>query len=310
MLYYGFSERRAAALRVMTPVQNRPLEPGMPAATAMETSVTNPIPGSDPSPIARTEFDPSCQCAIVYVQGHLDETTAPAFRDSLYAGIESGWRDIIVELGSTRGVGSVGVGALLCAARRFGDERGRIVLANCSPAVGGLLEMAGVHTLFPLFADVDAARAALFTTVAQAFEPIPENSASLRRWLRERTAPLEMTPTERDAIEAAASEAFNNAVEHASPQKSSLVTARVYIGSSFTVELEDEGPGFEARQYFAVDPESLPIDNIGLGIHVMRNLMDRVEFIAGEAGTTESPAGTTVRLVKRLLAVPARKKVK
>ncbi|HET6384109.1 MAG TPA: ATP-binding protein [Armatimonadota bacterium] len=251
-------------------------------------------------PGLRINLDPSYQGAVLYVSGYLDEVSVPPFREALYEAILRGYRDIIVDLSDTNGVSSVGIGALFCGLRRFGEERGRIVLSGCRPPLKQLLGMSGVLGRFPLYASTDEARSALFSTVTQTFQATRGSSAALRPWLRTAMAPLKMTPTETSAVEAAASEAFVNAIKHAARDRSSVIIVRLMLGSCLTVEVQDRGPGFEARQYFATNPETLHTGARGLGIHVMRNLMDRVEFIAGASSTEEAPAGTTVRLVKRL----------
>jgi anti-sigma regulatory factor (Ser/Thr protein kinase) len=76
------------------------------------------------------------------------------------------------------------------------------------------------------------------------------------------------------------------------------------VGSAVTVEIHDDGPGFEARQYIAADPSVPNTSAVGLGIYLMRSLMDQVEFIVGSSDGSDLPPGTTVRLVKRMAQSP------
>ena len=257
-------------------------------------------PTEEQSSVVQLEIDTYYPCAIVHASGLLDEGSVPAFRDVLYNAMDRGYRDLIVEMSEVRGISSVGISAFLCAIRRFENERGRIALVGCSPSVADVFRIVGLDQLFLIYPDLDRARSALFQAITQKFEPILENGAKFRSWLRSLIASVSPSATEMDGVEAAASEGFFNAVQHTSPRKDSIITVRVFLGSAVTVEIEDQGPGFEARQYFAADPSCLPAGARGLGIYVMRNLMDQVEFVAGVSGTPDSPAGTTVRLVKRL----------
>ena len=251
--------------------------------------------GAEAVPDVRVALDPTYQCAVLYVVGPLDELHTPRFRQVLYDVLGLGYRDIILHLGETTCVSSVGIGAWICGLRRLGSERGRIVLVSCRPTLERILSMSGVLRLFPLYESEGAAREALFRVVTRIIEPSRENCASLRSWLQNTTSELGLTALEQATVEAAASEAFSNAVEHAA-SKTNPVTVRVVMGSSLVVEIQDHGPGFEARQYFAADPGSLGSSPGGVGIHVMRHLMDQVEFTTGPS----SSGGTTVRLVKRL----------
>ena len=92
-------------------------------------------------------------------------------------------------------------------------------------------------------------------------------------------------------LELAVGEACANALRHGSP-RGELDEIRIRCmrsGRALIVEVSDNGCGF--------DPDSVPAPVLGdfgesgMGIFLMRTLVDSVEFKFG--------AGTTVRLVKR-----------
>ena len=262
-----------------------------------------PLAALQPASV-RLEIDAASQCAVFWASGDLDESSVPAFRSCLHDAIARGCRDLIIDVGEVVSIVPTYVSMIVCGLRRFGNDRGRVVLTRCPPPVEALLRKLRIAEVAPVYADVPAARSAMFQIATHVFEPFREQSARLRSWLRCATAGHDLNVAEQEAIEAAASEAFANAVQHAAPTRDSTITVRVCLGSNLVIEVQDQGSGFEAKQYFAADPALLHTGARGLGIHVMRNLMQQVEFVAGSSGD-EMP-GTTVRLIQRLQAPPPR----
>lgn len=254
--------------------------------------------GSETTTIC-TKLDPSYPLAILYPSGCMDEGGALPLLEAIHGVIDDGYRDIVVEMSRTDGATGAFISALMRARSRFGSDRGRIVLAG--PASLTLLPGgAPLPQELASFPDVEAARATLFQVSERQLAPMRENTVRLRTWLRTLTAPLNIEIGDRERIEAAASEAFANAVQHATPQKDMPLHIRVALGSVVLVEVHDRGAGFQARQYFTVNPALLHTGARGLGIYVMRHLMDAVEFVSGGGESSDSETGTIVRLVKRL----------
>jgi serine/threonine-protein kinase RsbW len=90
-------------------------------------------------------------------------------------------------------------------------------------------------------------------------------------------------------LELAVGEALANAVEHGHALGGSIEVRASCRNEVFTVEVKDDGRGFTTWENPAAAPraESSPR---GFGIHIMRALVDRVEFLDG---------GTRVVLTKR-----------
>jgi anti-sigma regulatory factor (Ser/Thr protein kinase) len=91
-------------------------------------------------------------------------------------------------------------------------------------------------------------------------------------------------------FEIAIGEALANAAEHGHVDGATFaVHARVDAAGALTVEVKDDGPGFAGwnDESFVKPASSAPR---GLGIVIMRKLMDRVEYTDG---------GSCVRLFKR-----------
>ncbi|HXW51594.1 MAG TPA: ATP-binding protein [Candidatus Acidoferrales bacterium] len=91
-------------------------------------------------------------------------------------------------------------------------------------------------------------------------------------------------------ITLAVGEACNNAAEHGHVVAGSFSVGCTYEGDEFVVEVVDRGSGFDPQgKGECRDPEKLGMR--GLGIFIMRSLMDDICF-------TMQKAGTTVRLTK------------
>lgn len=91
-------------------------------------------------------------------------------------------------------------------------------------------------------------------------------------------------------IALAVGEACNNAAEHGHVPSGHFRIGCTFDGVDLTIEIADNGSGFDIKQV----PESIRRDVVdrGMGIFLMRTLMDRVEHDC-------SGNGTIVRLVKR-----------
>lgn len=109
-----------------------------------------------------------------------------------------------------------------------------------------------------------------------------------------KTLALQLDFTYGDAcdIELAVGEVCTNAVEHVSTTTcDEMVVCFVVEEEHLTVEIRDDGPGFDADSIGEVDPDLEP--DCGLGITVVRAVMDTVDI------NSQSGCGTVVRMSKR-----------
>jgi anti-sigma regulatory factor (Ser/Thr protein kinase) len=99
-----------------------------------------------------------------------------------------------------------------------------------------------------------------------------------------------LNPWETSDVVLAAGEACNNAAEHAHRAGGLFTVRGVDDGRALAIEIVDYGGGFDlAGKGIAMDPEERGVR--GLGIFLMRCLMDEVSY-------TTDGNGTTVRMVK------------
>lgn len=93
-------------------------------------------------------------------------------------------------------------------------------------------------------------------------------------------------------IKVAVGEACNNAVLHGKSQEEVFEVQFEVQSSRMVIEVSDNGSGFDMDEYQAPAPGELKEN--GLGIFIMKTLMDEVDFIPVQNN------GTTIRLVKEL----------
>jgi serine/threonine-protein kinase RsbW len=92
-------------------------------------------------------------------------------------------------------------------------------------------------------------------------------------------------------VELAVGEACANAVEHASGSECSTIVVRFALDpKGLIVEVIDRGPGFDVDKVAAEGSEGAPYG--GLGLSIMRSVMDEVEIIC------DAQSGTCVRMTK------------
>lgn len=96
-------------------------------------------------------------------------------------------------------------------------------------------------------------------------------------------------------IQIAVGEALTNAYRHGSPQKGkSMIKLRYYTSpKAIIIEVEDEGKPFDPNG--TGEPEPSELRDHGMGIYLMRQAMDSVEF-------TSNCPGNMVRMVKWIKA--------
>lgn len=101
-------------------------------------------------------------------QGRLDTTTAQGAATSLAGYIDTGIRELVLDMSGLEYVSSAGLRALLTAAKRMQQAKGKFVLAAPSAQAAQVLEMAGFSSIIPVFASVDKAVASFMPEPAAA----------------------------------------------------------------------------------------------------------------------------------------------
>lgn len=210
--------------------------------------------------------------------------------------------EIVVELGSVNMVDSSGLRALLTSQAMCEEAGVRFRLTKISDCVDRIIRLSGLGHLLGL-PEMDHAAyshrpgVCLGPAVWKTYEHVAASNPALISVLRDKiTSAADAAGADGDAlcdIKIAAGEALTNAYRHGSPDKgvSKIEVRCMTCSAAFVVEVEDEGAPFDPNATPEPDPKKLQ-DN-GMGIFLMREAMDVVEF-------SSSGSGNTVRMVKWL----------
>lgn len=142
---------------------------------------------------------------------------------------------------------------------------------------------------------IDVATTEADCEIVQLSSPsLPKSISLLRQKAMDFAATSPLSSEDLMDLELAIGEACSNAVRHGSPDgKLGEVCVRYMMKeNALVVEISDHGCGFDPELVPPPVPEQMAEG--GLGIYLMRKLVDVVEF--------EFDAGTTVRLTKNLRA--------
>jgi anti-sigma regulatory factor (Ser/Thr protein kinase) len=133
-------------------------------------------------------------------------------------------------------------------------------------------------------------RVARFRTPAD-----PARLPEIRHWVLRCCRGWDLDPAAVECVHLALGEAVANAIRHGCAQDRSLaVEVWCALGDAeLVLEVHDPGPGFDPDQVATAEVDRLVPG--GLGLHLMRALMDEVQF-------TFRPGGTAVRMRKRVSA--------
>ena len=94
---------------------------------------------------------------ILKVQGKLDAASSPELDKRLASLVESGTRQIALDLTGMEYVSSAGLRVFLSAAKRLKQAQGKLALANLSTQVQQIFDIAGFESILPVLKTVNEA---------------------------------------------------------------------------------------------------------------------------------------------------------
>jgi len=94
---------------------------------------------------------------VLQVQGKLDSMSSPEMDKRMTGLIESGIRQIAVNLADIAYVSSAGLRVFLSAAKRLKQSQGKLALANPSAQVQQIFDIAGFAAILPIFKTLNEA---------------------------------------------------------------------------------------------------------------------------------------------------------
>lgn len=228
---------------------------------------------------------------------HSKHRISEAFNYFLGKGIA----DIQADLSELLYLDSSSVSELIRCAKRAQDAGGVIELVGASGHVSRVLTLCGAVAFFrTAVRDVPIGMEEHQQTSCQdfwhvsdfSFSAQPEAASVARNRVAQVVRLLPLSPAEVQDILFAVGEAVTNAIKHGckcNPEK--RITVKCVAGSSrLAIDISDPGPGFNPD--IIPDPSPNTLKEGGMGIYIMREIMDEVCFTFGDI--------TTVRMVKYL----------
>jgi anti-anti-sigma factor len=85
---------------------------------------------------------------IVAPQGRIDTTTSGSVEDAIRHLVDSGRRNLLVDLSGVEYISSAGLRVFLVVAKRMRDLRGTLVLSGMTEPVRQVFQLAGFMALF------------------------------------------------------------------------------------------------------------------------------------------------------------------
>ncbi len=210
--------------------------------------------------------------------------------------------EIVVEIGNVNTIDSSGLRALLAAADTCRQAEVHFRLDRMSDCVARIVQISGLGRLLGLpdpqiAAAVGRGGVCLGPTTWKTWEHVAASDAALIHVLRDRvTVAAEEAGAQDETlcdIKIAVGEALSNAYRHGSPVKGSnkIIVRCMTCSAAVVIEVEDEGQPFNPGDTPEPDPRKLK--DHGMGIYLMRQAMDVVEFAS-------NCPGNRVRIVKWL----------
>lgn len=98
---------------------------------------------------------------VIKVAGEIDIYTATKFKSELNGSVDSGARDLIVDLSDVNYIDSGGFGALLGAVKRVKPEGGTVNLVGCSETIRRMLRITNLDAVFGIYENVEDAGTAM-----------------------------------------------------------------------------------------------------------------------------------------------------
>jgi anti-sigma B factor antagonist len=111
--------------------------------------------------ITRSSLQPELDCELVAFYGELDAAAAPDLRERLNEVVASGAGGLLIDLCNCTFIDSLGVAAVVDAARGLLDQDREVALVAHGPQVRRILGLTGVEELIDLYWTRDEATEAL-----------------------------------------------------------------------------------------------------------------------------------------------------
>jgi anti-sigma B factor antagonist len=89
--------------------------------------------------------------SIIELSGEIDLSTSPTFKDKVYETIESGKRDVVIDLDGLEFMDSTGLGVLVAALKKTRMHGGSIRLVCSKRNIIKVFTITGLDKVFPIY---------------------------------------------------------------------------------------------------------------------------------------------------------------
>jgi serine/threonine-protein kinase RsbW len=240
--------------------------------------------------------------STLLVTHNIDYENSHQVIDAVKKSLAGGAETVVLDVSEVSMIDSSGLRALLLSRRMCDDAGASFKLLSISEAVGRVIRMSGFACAFGL-APIEARPAGAehpdMVKPAEAKWKVYERQSTsdpyviavLRRVVLDAAIEAGATNDEICDIQIAVGEALTNAYRHGSPVKgvSKIKMRCMTCACAVVVEIEDEGSPFDPDSVAEPDPALLR--DHGMGIYLMRQAMDVVDFASG-------CPGNRVRMIK------------
>ncbi len=240
----------------------------------------------------------------VLLSGQVDFHNRHMIQEVFDEALASGCTRVVCDMTSLRYIDSSGLSVLIGYATSLSRVGGSVELVGVSPDVGRALTLCGAAAYFNSdILDLPVDRRSdrqvpvgKFWHVSQFSLPASPGSASIARGrVMDVLASLPVSISEAQDIIFAVGEGLANAIRHGCHcDPTARVTVRCVAGAGrLIIDISDPGTGFDPDAV----PEPVPAPDLdgGMGIYIMRRLVDEVHFSFN--------GGTTLKLVKHIATV-------
>jgi anti-sigma B factor antagonist len=90
-------------------------------------------------------------CPVVELEGEIDLSTSPVFKETVYRVIESGNKDVIIDLNGLEFMDSTGLGVLVAALKKTSMEGGSIRLICSKRNIIKVFTITGLDKVFAIY---------------------------------------------------------------------------------------------------------------------------------------------------------------
>ena len=101
------------------------------------------------------------QAVIIALTGRMDAVSAPQFDKTVDDFIEQGEAKILIDFKTLEYISSAGLQSILALAKRLELINGAVLLSDLNGAVKEVFEISGFSSIFPIFDNLDAAKASI-----------------------------------------------------------------------------------------------------------------------------------------------------